>query len=268
MRLLALLFISSIAGLDSSAEVPLCDVKPISAIQELVPDFSGVDLAPKLNSKREAEIIAWWTDECPQFHQQKVKRYRQDNLICRVEGKSDQTLVIGAHYDKVSAGDGVADNWSGVVLLDTLMRHYKHNETVLSIEFVAFAGEEDGLFGSKAYVQQLQVPVTAMVNLDTLGLTDIIIDSGSDETLSCQTRDIARQLGTNLNSQRWRAVSSDWERFEAAGIPAIGLHSVNKRTVRRIHHKRDKAGNVDLKRLAEAYQPTRHLIDQLADQPP
>ena len=267
MRLLILLFTSSLLSWAVSASESSCPSKPIAPIQDQLPDFTKVDLAPKHNAKREAEITNWWAASCPNFSQQKVKRYRQDNLICRLSGNSERTLVVGAHYDKVSAGYGVADNWSGVLLLDALMQHFtqsqNHGKRTLSLEFVAFAAEEDGLFGSKAYIQQLEHPVIGMINLDTIGLTDLIIDGGSDANLSCRAREIARQLDIVVNQQRWRALSSDWERFEKAGIPAIGIHSVNKRTVRRIHHKRDKAGNVDLKRMSEAYVLIRHLVDDL-----
>ncbi len=233
----------------------------LSPIKDL-PDLTKVDLAPKRNSVRESEILSWWREHCPDLSQQNVKRFRQDNLVCRVEGASDKTLVIGAHYDKVSAGYGVADNWSGVVLIDALMRHYKQLNHDISLEFVAFAGEEDGLFGSKAYVQDMKYPVIGMLNLDTIGLTDLIIDEASDPDLSCQLQAIAATLNIPISTQRWRAVSSDWERFQAAGIPAIGIHSVNKRTVRNIHHKRDKAGNVDMAHMDNAYRLARHFIDQ------
>lgn len=40
-----------------------------------------------------------------------------ENLMIKKPGKSDETIVIGAHYDKVSAGCGAIDNWSGIVTI-------------------------------------------------------------------------------------------------------------------------------------------------------
>ena len=225
-------------------------------------ELKNVDEAPRTNSQRELTVSNWWSQQCPEFERQAVRRYRQHNLICRIPGKSEQTLVVGAHYDKVSEGYGVADNWSGIVMLDYLSRYFATTEPDLTIEFVAFAAEEDGLFGSKAYVDQNTKPITAMINLDTIGLGSLVVDGGSDSVLMCQAECIAEQLGYPITVQTWREVSSDWERFAKKGIPAIGIHSVTKRTVRRIHHRRDKAGNVDLDRLHEALKLAKNLIDQ------
>src|SRR5262245_53299791 len=46
-----------------------------------------------------------------------IPQHELPNVICRLPGRSATTIVVGAHYDKVSAGDGAADNWSGAALL-------------------------------------------------------------------------------------------------------------------------------------------------------
>jgi len=45
--------------------------------------------------------------------EQPVKHLKEPNLICTLPGTSDLTIVVGAHFDHVAAGQGVADNWSG-----------------------------------------------------------------------------------------------------------------------------------------------------------
>jgi hypothetical protein len=108
--------------------------------------------------------------------------------------KADEYVVIGAHYDhlgKVVAGsmqpsgyrgrdeselvihNGADDNASGVSGVIELGRALSHTPHLRrTIVFMAFTGEEWGLFGSKYYVEHPTVPleqVVAMINLDMIG---------------------------------------------------------------------------------------------------
>ncbi|HYE72449.1 MAG TPA: M28 family peptidase, partial [Blastocatellia bacterium] len=47
------------------------------------------------------------------------------NVIIRKPGASSETIIIGAHYDKVSAGCGAIDNWTGIVSIAHLYRTVK-----------------------------------------------------------------------------------------------------------------------------------------------
>lgn len=250
----------------SAAET--CLRKEIAKAPNDIPDFAHVDEAPSFNRARQEAITAWWQTTCPEFREQNVPRFREDNLICRIPGESDQLIVIGAHFDKVGVGKGVADNWSGIVLIDAVLKHVVSSgvkpeaRPKYTLEFVAFAAEEDGLYGSKEYVKQLDAPVVAMINLDTIGLTNLVIAGRSDPTLICQTEAVADALNIRTKKRIWKDISSDWERFTDRDMPAIGLHSVTNQTRRRIHHRRDKPGNVTLRYLDEAYQLTLVLLDQ------
>ena len=150
------------------------------------------------------------------------------------------------------------------MLIDALLEAFKNNPPSNSIEFVAFAAEEEGLFGSKAYVDQSTTEIVGMINLDTIGLGPLIVSSKSDPELKCLTNKIADHLGVSIESKYWKKLSGDWKMFDRKNIPAINLHSVDRVTIRRIHHRRDKPGNVNLERLGETYRLAHHLIDQLA----
>ena len=67
---------------------------------------------------------------------------------------SDEIYIICAHYDTVSSSPGADDDASGTVAVLTaayIMSQYEFNHT---IKFVAFSGEEEGLYGSRIYAQQ------------------------------------------------------------------------------------------------------------------
>jgi Zn-dependent M28 family amino/carboxypeptidase len=54
------------------------------------------------------------------FSEQPVKGSKLPNVICLLPGTSDKVIVVGAHFDRVSEGDGVVDNGSGASLLPSL----------------------------------------------------------------------------------------------------------------------------------------------------
>jgi hypothetical protein len=47
--------------------------------------------------------------------EQFVKGSKLPNVICVLPGSSGSVIIVGAHFDHVSAGDGVVGNWSGCV---------------------------------------------------------------------------------------------------------------------------------------------------------
>ncbi len=106
--------------------------------------------------------------------EQAVREARQPNVICVLPGSSDKVIIVGAHFDHASAGDGVVDNWSGASLLPSLYEAVKVELWTHTYIFIGFTDEEKGEVGSHFYAQQMteeQVAATdAMVNMDTLGL--------------------------------------------------------------------------------------------------
>jgi hypothetical protein len=54
-----------------------------------------------------------------------VKGSKLPNVICMLPGSSENTIIVGAHFDHADAGDGVIDNWSGASLLPSLYEAVK-----------------------------------------------------------------------------------------------------------------------------------------------
>ncbi|MBF5033226.1 M28 family peptidase [Micromonospora sp. ANENR4] len=84
--------------------------------------------------------------------------YPGNNLIAEwPQGPSDQVVMFGAHLDGVAAGPGINDNASGSsVLLENALVLAAQNPTMTKrVRFAWWNGEEQGLQGSKHYVNQL-----------------------------------------------------------------------------------------------------------------
>jgi dipeptidyl aminopeptidase/acylaminoacyl peptidase len=80
------------------------------------------------------------------------------NTIGELPGaeKPDEVVVVGAHLDSWDLGQGATDNGTGaVVVLETARALVKSGlKPRRTIRFILFTGEEQGLLGSKAYVEK------------------------------------------------------------------------------------------------------------------
>lgn len=110
------------------------------------------------------------------------------NVIGYLDNKAATTVVIGAHFDHLGYGEdgnsrhtshepaihnGADDNASGTAALIELARKLKtskasHNNYL----FIAFSGEELGLYGSKHFTEHPTIDlkkVSYMINMDMVG---------------------------------------------------------------------------------------------------
>ncbi len=93
---------------------------------------------------------------------------------------TDETLVIGAHYDTVRGSPGADDNASGVAGLLELSRELIALDTQLTVRFVAFVNEEapffcSGNMGSMVYARAARRSgqrIRLMMSLEMLGYYD------------------------------------------------------------------------------------------------
>ena len=110
------------------------------------------------------------------------------NVIGYIDNGAEHTVVLGAHFDHLGYGEdgnsmlrngehlihnGADDNASGTAALIELARQLKYtkarNNNYL---FIAFSGEELGLFGSKYFVDNPTInlqKVDYMINMDMVG---------------------------------------------------------------------------------------------------
>ena len=170
---------------------------------------------------------------------------------------TDETIVIGAHYDHVGMGgegslapgtvavhNGADDNASGTTALlgvakllsERLAAIPDHRRVVL----MTFTGEERGLIGSKHYVDNPLFPIestAAMINMDMVGrLRDnelTVYGTGSGDKMdaileSANKKESARSEAFNLFKVETGYGPSDHQSFFVAGVPVLffftGLH--------------------------------------------
>ena len=80
------------------------------------------------------------------------------NVVAEIKGreKPEEIVLIGAHLDSWDLGTGAEDNGVNAATVIDIARSFKALGIVprRTVRFVLFTGEEQGLFGSEAYVKQ------------------------------------------------------------------------------------------------------------------
>ena len=79
----------------------------------------------------------------------------------KIDGKTSEMIIAGAHHDTVYQGQGAVDDSSGVATVLEMARQLAEivNQTgkpERTIQFCTWGGEEEGLWGSRAYVADMQ----------------------------------------------------------------------------------------------------------------
>src|SRR6185437_7213057 len=95
------------------------------------------------------------------------------NILARLEGReSVSAVMVASHYDSVPAGPGASDDRAGTVSVLEIARALKASPQLRHpVIFLIDEGEEAGLFGAVAFVQDdpWAKDVRAVVNMDNRG---------------------------------------------------------------------------------------------------
>jgi leucyl aminopeptidase len=127
----------------------------------------------------------------------------QSSIIATIPGKSNNTVVIGAHQDSINlflpsilAAPGADDDGSGTVTILEALRVLLMSKDVLdgkadnTVEFHWYSAEEGGLLGSQAIFQSYEKEgreVKAMLQQDMTGYVQKTIDAGEPESVGVIT---------------------------------------------------------------------------------
>lgn len=188
------------------------------------------------------------------------------NVIGVSKGKSEETIIIGAHRDTYGTIEGAQDNASGTVSMLELARVLTEEDHYYTYMFISFDGEEIGLTGSEAFARKhsLKNVKLAMIldcvgykDADTTGLyqfasskgasplwttalaNQLIKDSGRKEYyldneggFGSSTLGIFTPLMNKMVSQRVSGdVNTDTGPFVDRNIPAVGFIAANTNKV-------------------------------------
>jgi Zn-dependent M28 family amino/carboxypeptidase len=88
------------------------------------------------------------------FHDDDLNAF---NVVGEIPGtdKADEVVMVGAHFDSWHTGTGATDNAAGSAIMMEVMRILKATGLPMrrTVRIALWTGEEQGLFGSAAYVR-------------------------------------------------------------------------------------------------------------------
>ena len=201
------------------------------------------------------------------------------NVVGKIEGTDstlkNEYLIIGAHLDHVGSQAGLLypganDNASGSAAVLELAKSFQISniKPKRSILFVLFASEEQGLYGSKYFVDNLKInpdQIVAMFNLDCVGYGDSIqIGNGKSAPMLWKIANSLDQENSRLMVRdTWNGGGADATPFYEKGIPC--LYFVSKYSYDYLHQPTDtpETLNPELfeKLVRLGYLTAREVID-------
>lgn len=181
------------------------------------------------------------------------------NIIAVLPGKDKhlkhEYIVVGSHYDHLGLGGqgsgsrrpdtiavhpGADDNASGDAVVLELAKHFRKVGSPRSIIFAFFGAEEQGLVGSKKFLEwmkqdddrRINLPtdiknIVAMVNLDMVGrMRDnamSVSGTGTSSKFKAMAESVAEQTNLHITCTPDGYGPSDHASFVAADIPVLFL---------------------------------------------
>jgi hypothetical protein len=211
------------------------------------------------------------------------------NVIAVLPGNKpefkEQSAILCAHYDHLGYGwpdvregnkgklhPGADDNASGVAVMlelaDNLAQTLKPDRDIV---FIAFTAEENGLAGSKYYVQHPVRPLLktmGVLNLDTVGrLGDrkvMVINSNSANEWKFIFMGVGYVTGVEADLITQDLDASDQKSFIDAGVPAVQLFGGPHHDY---HRPSDTTDKIDPRGLVRMATFARETLLYLAERP-
>jgi len=202
------------------------------------------------------------------------------NTVGEIRGgeKSDEVVILGAHLDSWDLGTGSTDNGTGsMALLEAARTLAKLNlKPKRTIRFVLFTGEEEGLVGSKRYVEAhkndlekisgVLVHDTGTGRVLTLGLQDNYQDRELVDKVLAPLGDLKL-----LEPSMVRTFGTDHASFDDAGVPGFWCMQ-NMAEYSKTHHSQsdtfDKVWKDDLNQGAQVLAAWAYNTAQLQEMLP
>lgn len=199
---------------------------------------------------------------------------RRKNVVGRI-GKAERYILLGAHYDGQGPGmPSASDNAAGIAVVLELVRELKGRELPVSLVAVAFDDEEQGLNGSRYYVDHPPYPLDkaqAAIIFDTMGRqfmdlsswTMFVLGAENSKELAAAVQKRARPemiiAGTDLIGPR-----SDFAGFGLKQVPYLFFtHATHKD----YHGTGDTADRINYAKLAQDTDLIAQIVEDIGRLP-
>ena len=207
-----------------------------------------------------------------------IENYKTQNVLALVKGKSttDSMLVFTAHYDHLGMMGrhtyfpGANDNASGMAMLLNLAKYYAkvENKPNHNLLFIAFAGEEAGLVGSKYFTEHPMVElikIKFLINLDLLGTGDdgmMVVNATEHKNEFNRLKQINEEHHyMSTIGERGQARNSDHYYFSEKKVPAFFFYTMGG--IQAYHDIYDKPETLPLTKFKEVFLLIRDFAEEI-----
>jgi len=201
---------------------------------------------------------------------QTAEKKTAKNLVVDIPGTgADKTLtVICGHYDSVATSKGAHDNGAGSVIILKIAEYFAAHPPKRDLRIIFFTGEEMGLLGSFAYVNdhkdELKDRMGLLINVDVSG-DDIGVNDfkclGTNEMIG-YVDGVLKEAGY-VFKKSLDIYSSDCMPFSVYEIPSINISRSRGDATCFIHTADDVAEKVTQRGLEDSYNATLILCQKL-----
>lgn len=217
----------------------------------------------------------------------------QSSVIATIPGRSNRTVVVGAHQDSINlflpsilAAPGADDDGSGTVTILEALRVLLQSDSILhgnasnTIEFHWYSAEEGGLLGSQAIFSAYEKSgrdVKAMLQQDMTGYIHKTIAAGEQESVGVITDFVNPELTDFIKKvvteyceipyvlTKCGYACSDHASASKAGYPsAFVIESDFKYSDNKIHTTEDKIEYLSFDHMLQHARLTLGLAYELA----
>lgn len=205
-----------------------------------------------------------------------ITDYQSQNVMAYLPAKKKckETIVFTAHYDHLGrmGSDtyfpGANDNASGTAMLLTMAKHFTENPSDYNILFIAFAGEEAGLLGSKYFVQNTPIKlkkIRFLLNLDIMGSGEEGITAVNATLFEEEFKllsDINEEMGLLAKvKSRGETQNSDHYWFTEKGVPSFFIYTMG--TNKNYHDVFDTYDNLTFSEYEDITKLLVTFVDRL-----
>ena len=264
------------------------------ASEYIVSQLRGLKLKPVVKGKKTGYFQDFTYGKTPE------QERTTHNIIAVLPGKDKRLkheyIVVGSHYDHLGLGGkdsgsrrpdtlgvhpGADDNASGDAVVLELAKHFKKVRSPRSIIFAFFGAEEQGLVGSKNFLewmkkddaQRINLPaekkdIVAMVNLDMVGrMRDhamSVSGTGTSSEFKTIVEQVAEQTHLNVSCTPDGYGPSDHASFVAQEIPVLFLTTGGHMEY---HTPDDVPSTLNYDGMQQTLDFSKELISRLASLP-
>lgn len=234
--------------------------KTVLSTKEDISD--SVEIVPCSSENRQTGVKNLFREMGAKAEDITIEKFNKDriqNVVVKLKGKTDETVIIGAHYDHVGGGCGAIDNWTGISILAHLFKTLKQLELNKTYIFVAFDQEEKGLLGSAAMAKEIPKEnlsnYCAMINLDSFGFnTPFSLQQSSSGKMVKLAQSLAEENKMKFQDVRIEGADADSTSFKTRKIPAITFSGLDGKWQTYLHSKNDQIDKINMESVYLGYR--------------